>query len=167
MKNLTVISGGQTGVDQAALRAAKACGIPTGGYAPKGWHTEAGPCPWLADEFGLTALAYGSYPDRTRANVQDADALLWLGSPSTPGGRLTVGLAEERRLPRLVYDLDRFDADELATILDADIYRLMHAKGGTLFVAGNRESKSPGIGAKAEAVLTATFRLLCPEGGAA
>jgi hypothetical protein len=29
-----VISGGQTGVDQAALRAAKACGIPTGGWAP-------------------------------------------------------------------------------------------------------------------------------------
>src|SRR5262249_6057013 len=37
-----VISGGQTGVDQVALRAAKACGIPTGGWAPKGWRTEDG-----------------------------------------------------------------------------------------------------------------------------
>ena len=44
-----IISGGQTGVDQAALRAAKACGIPTGGWAPKGWRTEDGPAPWLAD----------------------------------------------------------------------------------------------------------------------
>jgi Circularly permutated YpsA SLOG family len=30
-----VISGGQTGADQAALRAARACGIPTGGWAPR------------------------------------------------------------------------------------------------------------------------------------
>jgi hypothetical protein len=35
-----VISGGQTGVDQAALRAAQACGLETGGYAPLGWETE-------------------------------------------------------------------------------------------------------------------------------
>lgn len=50
-----VISGGQTGVDQAALRAAKAARIPTGGYAPKGWLTEDGPAPWLAD-FGLIEM---------------------------------------------------------------------------------------------------------------
>ena len=50
--NLTVISGGQTGVDQAALRAARSCGIPTGGWAPRGWLTEDGPAPWLAD-YGL------------------------------------------------------------------------------------------------------------------
>jgi len=42
-----VVSGGQTGVDQAALRAARASGIATGGWAPKGWATEAGPAPWL------------------------------------------------------------------------------------------------------------------------
>ena len=42
-----VISGGQTGVDQAALRAARTAGIPTGGFAPLGWSTEDGPAPWL------------------------------------------------------------------------------------------------------------------------
>src|SRR3954447_2041138 len=62
-----VISGGQSGVDQAALRAARAAGIPTGGTAPRlflaeveqpsldgvtrWWKPE--PCPWLATEFGL------------------------------------------------------------------------------------------------------------------
>jgi Circularly permutated YpsA SLOG family len=30
-----VISGGQTGTDQAALREARAFGIPTGGWAPR------------------------------------------------------------------------------------------------------------------------------------
>ncbi len=43
-----VISGGQTGADQAALRAARAAGIPTGGWAPLGWKTEEGPAPRLA-----------------------------------------------------------------------------------------------------------------------
>jgi hypothetical protein len=38
-----VISGGQTGADQGGLRATRACGIPTGGWAPRGWLTEAGP----------------------------------------------------------------------------------------------------------------------------
>lgn len=66
-----VISGGQTGVDQAALRAAKACGIPTGGYAPKDYMTEDGPSPWLAD-FGLIALTVSDYPRRTKANVVEA-----------------------------------------------------------------------------------------------
>ena len=38
-----VISGGQTGADQAGLRAARACGIPTGG-----WLTGAAPPPGVA-----------------------------------------------------------------------------------------------------------------------
>jgi hypothetical protein len=34
-----VISGGQTGADQAGWRAARAAGIPTGGFMPKGFLT--------------------------------------------------------------------------------------------------------------------------------
>src|SRR5262249_12492939 len=36
-----VISGGQTGADQGALRAARATGIPTGGWAPRRWLVES------------------------------------------------------------------------------------------------------------------------------
>ena len=43
-----VISGGQTGADQAGWRAAKASGIPTGGWMPKGFLTEDGPRPEFA-----------------------------------------------------------------------------------------------------------------------
>jgi hypothetical protein len=75
-----VISGGQTGVDQAALRAARACGIATGGWAPLGWLTE-GPLdeeghpfpktvasPWLA-EWGLVECDEPGFRARTVANV--------------------------------------------------------------------------------------------------
>jgi hypothetical protein len=41
-----VISGGQTGADQGGLRAARACGIPTGGWAPRGWLTEIAYTKW-------------------------------------------------------------------------------------------------------------------------
>ena len=50
-----VVTGGQAGADQGALRAARAAGIATGGYALAGWVTEAGPAPWLAF-FGLVEL---------------------------------------------------------------------------------------------------------------
>jgi hypothetical protein len=40
-----VISGGQTGVDQAALRAARDCGLKIGGWCPPGRTCEAGVIP--------------------------------------------------------------------------------------------------------------------------
>jgi Circularly permutated YpsA SLOG family len=53
-----IITGGQTGADQGGLRAARAAGIATGGFAPKGWATETGAAPWLA-EFGLVECEMG------------------------------------------------------------------------------------------------------------
>src|SRR5581483_1209363 len=97
MISIRVTSGGQTGVDAAALRAAKAVGLEVGGWAPKGWLTEDGPAPWLA-EHGLKEHPSPQYSDRTKANVADADAVLWIGNPHSPGGRLTLRLAHERNL---------------------------------------------------------------------
>lgn len=51
-----IVSGGQTGADQAALRAARAAGLPTGGWAPRGWLTEEGPAPWLANRSGFAVF---------------------------------------------------------------------------------------------------------------
>jgi hypothetical protein len=36
-----ILSGGQTGADQAAWRAARSFGLPTGGWMPLGFLTEA------------------------------------------------------------------------------------------------------------------------------
>jgi Circularly permutated YpsA SLOG family len=53
-----IATGGQEETDQGALRAARAAGIAIGGFAPKGWATEAGAAPWLA-EFGLVECEMG------------------------------------------------------------------------------------------------------------
>lgn len=94
-KIIKIISGGQTGADRAGLDAAKACGIPTGGYAPKGWRVclengKDGSDPSLA-EFGLIELATRDYPPRTKKNVAESDGTIWFGYAHSLGGKLTIG----------------------------------------------------------------------------
>src|SRR3954468_5873601 len=85
-----VISGFQTGADQAGIRAARAHGIPTGGAMPKGFLTEDGPRPEFAEIYGAVELPTASYPDRTEQNVRDSDGTLWFGDWHSPGGRATL-----------------------------------------------------------------------------
>ena len=66
-----VISGGQTGVDQAALDSAIRCSISYGGWLPRGRMTENGP---LSDKYVMMVMVDGSYPERTRKNVEESDA---------------------------------------------------------------------------------------------
>lgn len=151
---ITVISGGQTGVDQAALRAARACGLATGGYAPRGWYTEDGLAPWLAD-YGLVECVRFGYPARTERNVATADAVLWVGDMTSPGGRLTLRLSRSRGLLESCYS----SPAAVMPLMVAEWLRLAVPDGGRLLVAGNRESTSPGIGAAAERVLIEVFTL--------
>lgn len=70
-----VISGGQTGVDQVALKVAKELGYETGGVAPKGFRTDAGPNPSFAALYGVQAHTVSKeYAPRTRENVRNSDA---------------------------------------------------------------------------------------------
>ena len=73
--SLKIISGGQTGADQAALFAARKCGLATGGWAPKDYLTLSGPAPWLA-EYGLVEMSSSNYVARSITNVQNSDATL-------------------------------------------------------------------------------------------
>lgn len=154
---LIVVSGGQTGVDQAALKAARASGVKTGGFACKGWQTEDGPAPWLAG-YGLAECEYAGYPARTRANVFAATACVWIGNPHSPGGKLTASLCVEANIDwftSLRGDNPREACDWLCG------WVLEPADGPvTLMVAGNRESKTPGIGAAAEMMLVEMLALL-------
>ena len=83
-----VISGGQTGADQAGLAAAARFGIPTGGWMPRGWKTAAGPDPELGRRFGLREHA-GDYADRTEASARDSEATIWFGASDSSGARAT------------------------------------------------------------------------------
>jgi hypothetical protein len=65
-----IISGGQTGADQAALDVAIKLNIPHGGWIPKGRKTEAG---LLPEKYQLQEMTSVSYPLRTEKNVIDHD----------------------------------------------------------------------------------------------
>jgi hypothetical protein len=149
-----IISGGQTGADQGGLRAAKAAGVVTGGYAARGWLTEAGPAPWLAD-YGLIECPTAGYPARTRLNVAAANAVLWLGDVSSPGGKLTLSYARARGIPshRVPFGV------RLAEIAARWLRRQVR-DNAVLLVAGNRESSIPGIGVWAEEFVGTMLGLL-------
>src|SRR5215470_494378 len=95
-----VISGGQNGADQGGLRAAKALGIPTGGWAPKGWMTEDGPAEGLLRSFGLRKYPKSGYSVRTKANVLEADATVIFGQQSS-GSLITAEECERVGKPCL------------------------------------------------------------------
>ena len=84
-----MIRGGQTGADQGGLRAARAAGIPTSGFAPKGWLIESEdgrhnvPAPWLA-EYGLVECPEPGYPARTLAYVRCCNGISWFGDWVAP-----------------------------------------------------------------------------------
>lgn len=134
-----IISGGQTGADQGALIAAKSLGIPTGGFAPKGWKTELGPNFELGFLYGLKEHKSASYPPRTRANVEVSNATIIFGRTSA-GSNLTARFcAQLAKLHLWVIN----PADETEQL------RLQHwlrdFTPSILNCAGNRESKFPGI----------------------
>src|SRR4030095_556414 len=99
MALIRIISGGQSGADQGGLRAARDLGIPTGGTAPRGWHTETGSQESLLKSFGLVESREPGYPARTRQNVQDADGTLLVGQCRSGGSALTANVAREAGKP--------------------------------------------------------------------
>ena len=151
MSGWKIVSGGQTGVDRAALDAARALGLPYGGFVPKGRRTEDGALPH--DYAGMVETESADYPGRTRRNVAAADATLILtrGSPDR-GTALTVRTARSLGKPLLIVDLD--EADARARIAAW----LRPLGGGTLNVAGPRESRVPGIYQAARALLIEALR---------
>ena len=80
-----IVSGGQTGVDRAALDVAGALGLARGGWCPKGRLAEDGTIP---DRYPLAETETAAYEERTRLNVADADATLVLNWGPLEGGTL-------------------------------------------------------------------------------
>src|SRR5207248_6603939 len=85
-----IVSGGQTGVDRAALDVALEVGLPCGGWGPQGRRAEDGPLP---ERYPLRETASAAYPARTARNVREADGTLILtrGEPDR-GTALTARL---------------------------------------------------------------------------
>ena len=147
----TVISGGQTGADQAGLMAAFRLGVLTGGTAPSNWYTENGPNP-LLELLGLKAE--GDYRQRTIKNVKDSDGtVLFTSTPNSPGSVLTRNEATRQAKQFLQVNLNpALNAMELAEATITGSFRehvlresadvqhwIVSNKISTLNVAGNRE----------------------------
>jgi len=140
-----IVSGGQTGVDRAALDAAIRHGIPHGGWCPRGRLSEDGTVP---AQYTLRETDSWDYAERTEKNVIDSDGTLILNTGKFDGGtRLTRDFAEEHHRPYLVVDLE--DEPDREAIVE-----WLRSRGiRTLNVAGPRESKRPGIYALASTAL--------------
>jgi hypothetical protein len=151
-----IISGGQSGVDRAALDWALQRGIPCGGWCPRGRRAEDGA---IDPRYPLSETPGSGYPQRTERNVRDTDGTLILLAGELEGGtRFTRDCARRLRRPWWLADLDED--------LDVAGFRdwLRRCRVRVLNVAGPRESKSPGIGRRVGLALS---RLLGEEGGQA
>lgn len=149
------VSGGQTGSDQAGWRAAKATGIATTGWMPRNFLTETGPRPEFAEMYGAKSHRSASYRDRTISNIGLADMTLLFGDPRSPGGRLVQNEAIDINHPvTVIGDPCKMPPAYVATIIRR------YGDVRAINVAGNRESKAPGIGAWVEAYMLELFRIL-------
>jgi hypothetical protein len=174
-----VISGGQSGVDQSAWRAARRCGIATGGLMVPGFLTErpdghgTESHPEFASDYGAGEIKpcgriglAGLYRLRTVANIGAADCTLLLcrgrKGKESPGTKLALGiLCGTPTIPHALVDLEY---EPLAIAMVHWLVKVYRDAGHPLVlnVGGNRESAAPGIGAAAEEFLVEVFRRLAP-----
>ena len=134
-----IVSGGQTGVDRAALDWALARGVPCGGWCPLGRWAEDGP---IDAWYPLRETPDADPAQRTEWNVRDSD------------GTLIVTLA--RRLAKPLLHLAKADspaagqAESLSQFIGQHEIRVLN-------VAGPRESGEPGVGEFAAVLLEAAL----------
>jgi hypothetical protein len=156
-----IVSGGQTGVDRAALDVAIAQGLPYGGWCPAGgWAEDLTTPPGLLASYPSLRPTESADPAvRSRLNVRDSDATLVVrpAGVASAGTDATVDAARQLGRPCLVTE---GDAAAVASWLEAMGPRVV------LNVAGPRESERPGVHGLAMALLTEVVTSASPRGGA-
>lgn len=174
-RRLIIITGGQSGVDRAALDAAIACGLPYGGWCPQGgWAEDFPKLPGVLARYPLLQETPHAEPaERTEWNVRDSDASLILvdggGLAASGGTALAARFSAQYAKPLLVVDAGAADAVECAAAwLGAALTaRLSDAANSPdafrLAIGGPRESEAPGIYRKARLILVSLFHALCAD----
>lgn len=155
-----IVSGGQTGADKGALIAAYDNGIATGGVAPKGWKTENGPDLSLITKFKLTESDSADYTVRTLKNVKTTDCTIIFCDKKSKGSLLTEKYCLENNKPFLVVNTVGITEVDLEMIKNF-VNKIFTEKDRAIFinVAGNRETKAPGIENRVKEIITKLFLL--------
>jgi Circularly permutated YpsA SLOG family len=131
-----IISGGQTGVDRAALDVALNHGIECGGWCPAGRLDEFGRIP---DQYPVWALEDGGFAERTFRNVKDSDGTVVIYAGKLSGGtEQTVRFCVEQRRPHQLIDASKTSAAGAAKLI-TDFVRNNRIQ--ILNVAGPRQSE--------------------------
>ncbi|HET7847700.1 MAG TPA: putative molybdenum carrier protein [Pseudolabrys sp.] len=162
MPELIVVSGGQSGVDRAALDAAAARGVAYAGWCPQGgWAEDLPDAPGVLAKYPFLRQTPSADPaQRTEWNVRDSDACLVLlddsGIATSRGTALAEKLAARYGKPLLTIDVTMPDAAARACVWLRDVMRA-HERGAPfrLAIGGPRESEAPGIYAQARALIAA------------
>ena len=151
-----IVSGGQTGVDRAALDIAMALQIPHGGWCPKGRRAEDGR---IASKYLLQETDARDYSVRTEKNVIDSDSTLILFRDTVTGGtQLTRYLASKHERPQMRIDLQQANSEQQLQLARSEISNwLKKHQIKVLNIAGPRESSNPGIYQQAMNFLSAVF----------
>lgn len=136
-----IISGGQTGADQAGLDIARELGIPHGGFCPKGRLCESGR---ISDYYALKETSTADYVARTKLNIAHSDGtvIFQLGPALGRGSRRTVKECLASDAPHFCVNLK---STNLATEKTNFRAWIEDYAVEVLNVAGSRESKCPGI----------------------
>jgi hypothetical protein len=112
MALVKIISGGQTGVDRAALDAAFAADFPCGGWCPADRKAEDGPIP---ERYPMSLLTERGARLRTLKNVQASDGTAILFNQSLSGGtKLTRDMCLREKKPFIVLDATQITVERAA-----------------------------------------------------
>ena len=137
----TIISGGQTGADRAALDFAIARRIENGGWCTRGRLAEDGT---ISERYQLAETPNFDWAQRTEWNVRDSHGTVIISiAPELAGGsKQTAEFAAKYQKPCLHLSRER-DGDDAARKLSE--FLATHPIK-TLNVAGPRESEEPDVG---------------------
>ena len=135
---MKLVSGGQTGVDRAALDVALKHGIDCGGWCPAGRLDELGKIP---DRYPVKALENAGFAERTLANVKDSDGTIVIHPGNLSGGsELTVTGCNQFQRPYAAIDAAANSPEDAAKLI-TDFVRTHGID--ILNLAGPRETEWP------------------------